>query len=1084
MTKTKEFLQRFFQPGDQVCVTYKNGQECCGTVDCFLEQSVILRRADGASQFIDYDLIGTFEKSAERQLHYRLQSCLEQKKSVVLTTKNGAQISGVPTDLDEKVICIRAANGTETMITLDYVGMFMVGTAATATAPVQQTPVIVPRLAEASPAVTLDSATSAEPVSAFAPPALPELSPAERLKEFAAPLDEAKLPLNVLQMKLREDGTLASECNAKLNSLQNAIKINEFEAKYQRTPRILAELIQVTDTYYANAALLSIIAEVALMAGSVEERRLALQCLTDHWDRSCADDRNLMRLLAVLSEKQGNAAALTEITQKFSQGAEEKYLRAMAHYANAMNVIVTEETLCDNDTAASCQQLWELLTNSSFADVEEASAKEKTDARDGSAKTPQEATADGLPPLELGQRCGKITLYIPSTGFGVITDTEGKTYSFVTHNMSLDEITHVRNDAVVYFYHGGQRYNRKKQQYVDIAERICVMCDADAADLPRPDIDALFKTENNNSEQLADKEIGYVMLYRIPHGNGYICHEMNYGTAERGDIFFELTDMNPEMSLDTYHYHYKVAFNYVNGSPRRATNVVVLERLPKPDVNRNEPILQPLSVEEYCYLRFCQGETMLVERQEENAVLGRFASYADAVLTLDVGNEQIAIPAAEIKEMFFAGVVSHYQPAALSGKVNGQYPFRIHNVIGQELDSTLKQGFAASMPCLYSLRRYNDELRVHKLRAFDAALLEQLPWHSGTVSGSYRLGYYFTVDDKVRCHTSTYADTVVKGWMENQDFQRQEVLYRCVYHKSAEVGVNNIAAVQVMAKYQLADVVSPLGADAPCLQCGTVHYEAPNKLSADMVGQQLRVTFALNAQGVPAIVEADADNLQLPSYAVAIAQEKQNLEEQLRAAEATGNAAEVAEVSIKMLQEAVLPADKAMEHIFLAALRSREDAIFIEAMQSYEHTLTPIGRTGYWMQLHCLQGNMDDARKLAAEYLTLNSQEPNTVQLALELTRSDMTAEELRTKVLGNRNFTEDCFAGKIALFNHATRQGNIQWTKGKLNFSYKDMLNMNAEELNLQQYEYCVAFRIDESHHVPKAAEVKLLYRKEKTSE
>ena len=91
MTKTKEFLQRFFQPGDQVCVTYKNGQECCGTVDCFLEQSVILRRVDGASQFIDYDLIGTFEKSTERQLHYRLQGCLEQKKSVVLTTKNGVK---------------------------------------------------------------------------------------------------------------------------------------------------------------------------------------------------------------------------------------------------------------------------------------------------------------------------------------------------------------------------------------------------------------------------------------------------------------------------------------------------------------------------------------------------------------------------------------------------------------------------------------------------------------------------------------------------------------------------------------------------------------------------------------------------------------------------------------------------------------------------------------------------------------------------------------------------------------------------------------------------------------------------------
>ncbi len=1077
MTSTKEFLQHFFQPGDQVCATYKNGHECCGTVDRFLERSVILRRADGGSQLIDYDLIGTFEKSAERQLHYRLQGCLEQKKSVVLTTKNGAQISGVPVELDEKVICIRAANGTETMITLDYIGMFTVGTAAAKAAPVVS-PAVFPSVAVPTPAAPV-----AESASAFAAPALPKLSPAERLKELAAPLNEAKLPLNTLQLKLREDGTLASECNAKLNSLQNAIKINEYEAKYQRTPRILAELIQVTDTYYANTALLSIIAEVALMAGGEDERNLALQCMADHWDRCCSADNNLLRLLAVLSEQQQSAAVLTEIAQKFCRGTEEQYLRAMAHYADVMGIVVSEETLCDDDMAASCRQLWELLTNSTFVVPGDASVSVQEPVVSAPAAAPrQTAAANGLPPLEPGQRCGKITLYIPANGFGVITDTEGNTYSFVTHNMSLDEVAHVRVDAVVYFYKGAQpRYNRKKQQYVDIAEHICVMDDADGAELPRPDAEAAFKTGNNTAENLADKEIGYVMLYRAPYRSGYICHEMNYGTAERGDIFFELTDMDPEMPLDTYHYHYKVAFNYVNGLQRRATNVVVLERMPKPDMTRNEPILQPLSVTEYRYLRFCKGETMLVERQEGEAVFGRFASYENEVLTLDVGDAQTVIPAAEIKEMFFAGAITHYQPAALSGKVNGQYVFRIHNVIGTELDRMLKQGFAASMPCLYSLRRYNDEMRVHKLRGFEDALLAQLPWQSGTVSGNYRVGYYFTVDDKVRCHTSTYTDAIVKGWMSDQDFLRQEVLYRCVYHKSAEAGVNNIAAVQVMAKYQLADVVSPLGADTLRLQCGTEHYEAPTALDADMVGKQLRVTFALNEQGVPAVTEIDAENLTLPSFAATIAEEKQNLEEKLQEAEAAGDAARVAEISKMMLQEAMLPADKAMEHIFYAALRSKDDAFFAEAMESYGHTLTPIGRLGYRMQLHCLQGDMETARKLAAEYLTMNAQEPNTIQLALELTKSDMTADELRTRVLEKQNFAEDRFAGKIALFNHSTRQGNIQWTKGKLNFSYKDMLNMSVEELNLQQYDYCVAFHIDESHHVPKAADVELLYRTEK---
>ncbi len=1063
MTSTKEFLQHFFQPGDQVCATYKNGQECCGTVDRFLEQSVILRRADGASQLLDYDLIGTFEKSAERQLHYRLQGCLEQKKSVVLTTKNGALISGVPVELDEKVICIRAANGTETMITLDYIGMFTVGTAAAATTPVQQA------------AVASVPAAAPEAASAFAAPALPQLSPAERLKELAASLDTAKLPLNTLQFKLREDSTLASECNAKFNSLQNAIKINEYEAKYQRTPRILAELIQVTDTYYASPALLSIIAEVALMAGSDEERAAALQCFSAHWDRACADDSNLLRLLAVLCEQQQNAAVLTDIAQKWCRGAEEQYLRAMAHYADAMGMTVPEEALCDDDAAVGCRKLWELLTNTAFAPAA-VSAKQETTAQEPPADA---APAIGLPPLAQGQRCGKITLYIPATGFGVITDTDGNTYSFVTHNMTLDEISRVRVDAVVYFYKGAHpRFNRKKQQYVDIAEDIIVMDDADGAELPKPSAEQRFAAGSCTPESMADKEIGYVMLYRASYRSGYICHEMNYGTAERGDIFFELTDMDPEMPLDTYHYHYKVAFNYVNGLQRRATNVVVLERLPKPDPTKKEPVVQPLSKEEYRYLRFCKGETMLAERREGEAVFGRFVSYENEIMTLETANGQVSIPADAISELFFAGAVTHYMPAALSGKVNGQYPFRIHNVIGQDAEQMLKQGNAASMPCLYSLRRQNDEMRVHKLRALDEALLAQLPWQCGTVSGNYRLGYYFTADEKVRCHVSTFCDTVVKAWMDTQDFLRQEVLYRCVYHKSAEAGVNNIAAVQVMAKYQIADVVSPLGAERLRLQCGMQYYDAPDVLEADMLGQQLRVTFGLNAQGVPVITEMNAETLMLPSYAAVIAEEKQNLEERLRAAEAAADAAQVAEISKTMLQQAMLPADNAMETIYRAALRSKDDALFAKAMETHGHTLTPIARMGYQMQLHCLQGENDAAQKLALDYLTVNASEPNTIRVAMELAKSALDADGLRNYVLGEKTFANDRFAGRIALFNHSTRQGNIQWAKGKLNFSYKDLLNMSVSDLNLQQYEYYVAFRIDESHHVPKAADVELLYQ------
>lgn len=1073
MTKTKEFLQQSFQPGDPVCITYINGQECCGIVDQFLPQSVILRRTDGSSQFIDYGIIGTFEKSAERQLHYRLRGCLEQKKSVVLTTKNGVQISGVPVELDEKVICIRGANGLETMVMLDYIGMFTVGT-ATAAAPVSvATPAVVSAPAAAAPAQSAPAESSA-----FAAPAPRKLTAADRLLELSAPLEQAKMALNALQARLREDGTLAGECNAKLNSLQNAIKINEYEAKYQRTPRILAELIQVTNTYYASVPLLSIIGEVALMAGGNEERSAALECFSVHWDRLCANDENLLRLLAVLCEQQGSAAVLTDLTAKWCRGAELPYLRAMAHYAVAVAAVVPEDVFSDNDTAICCRKLFELLTNTDFGAAEAAKQPEPVQIE---ADMTEEAAP--LPPLAPGERCGKITLFIPANGFGVITDTEGHTYSFVTHNMSIEEAARIRYGAVVYFYKGLQpRYNKKKQQYVDIAEMIRVMADADDAELPKPSTEPEFPANRCTAENMADKEIGYVMLFRTAVRSGYICHEMNYGVAERGNIFFEQTDMDPEMPLDTYHYHYKVAFNYVNGLPRRATNVVVLERLPKPEAAPKEPVVLPLAEDEYHRLQFCQGETMLVERKQDENVFGRFVSFAEDVLTLENDGQQTAIPVGEIKELFFAGVVTHYMTAALSGKVNGQYPFRIHNVIGTEPDRILKQGGAASMPCLYSLRLHNGELRVHKLRAFDESLLQQLPWQEGTVAGAYRPGTYFTVDEKIRCHAGTFGDAVTTGWMQQQDFLRQAVLYRCVYHKSAEPGVLARSAVQVIAKQQLADVVSPLGVDGLRLQCPMGNFEAPGDLSGYDLGQQLRVTFALDAQGALTVTEMDAENLTLPTYAAVIAEEKQALEQAMAEAEAAQDMAKVAEIGYTMLRQAMLPPDKGMELIYHACLRCNDETVFRQAMESHGYLLPNVVRMGYRMQLQCLSGDQQAACSTALTYLSANASDPNTIAIARELAKSALDREALRTHVLEKRAFADDRCAGRIGLFNPITRQGNIQWAKGKLNFSYKDFVDLSDDDLDLQRYDYFVTFRVDESHHVPKAANVELLYRKEKT--
>lgn len=1065
MTKTKEFLQKYYQSGDMICVTLINGREYCGTVEEFLEQSLILRRTGGAVLPIDYSVIGTFEKSAERQMSFRIAACAERRQAVTLTTKNGERFCGVPVDYDENVICIRAENGTDTMIALDYIGTLSTGVA-------------VAEPSEKPSAVLQDSATI------FAAPAPLQMTTDQRLKELVEPLEQKKRSLGELQTKLREDGTLASECNAKLNSLQNAIKINEYEAKYQRTPRILAELIQVMHTYYANPALLSVVGEVALMAGGDDEINNALKAYDRYWDRFCANDENLLRLLALLCEKQGSAAVLTGLVQKWSQGAEEAFLRAMAHYVLAMGVAVPDDVLSDSDSGVCCRRLWEVLTNQPFsaASVHSAQRDEQTAGSTASADAVAESStvSAALPPLEPGERCGKITLYIPANGFGVITDTEGHTYSFVTHGMSAEEAEQIHYGAVVYFYKGLEpRYNKKKQQYVDIAEMIRVMADAEENDLPKPSSVPEFPVKRYSAEEMTDKEIGYVMLYRPFHRSGYICHEMNYGTAERGDIFFELTDMKNEMQLDTFHYHYKVAFNYVNGLQRRATNVIVLEKLPKPDTDKKSPAVLPLAHEDYDKLQFCVGETMLVERNGAEAVLGQFLAYTDGMLTLDVNSVPQSISTEQIAELFFAGVVTNYQVAALSGKINGQYPFRIHNVVGQAPDSILKQGLAPSMPCLYSLRLQNGELRVRTLRAFDETLCEKLPWQEGKVAGAYRSGYYFTANDTVRCHISTFADNITKDWMKQQDFQRQAVYYRCVSHKTGDSyrrDTLSYSAVQVTAKYQSAEVVSPLGVDGLRLQCGTRYFESPVDLSVYPLGKSLRAVLGLNENGALTVSEIDAEQLALPSYAAAILAEKQALEQSLVQAEEAGDMAQVAALNASMLQQAMIMPDKAMSAIFGACLRRNDMSVMKQVMDTHGHLLAQVVRLGYMMQLQCLDGDTDAAHRSALSYLTFNSSDADWSAIARELVKGSLNADALREHILEQTTFADERCAGKIWMFNAVTRQGNIIWAKGKLNFSYKDFVALDHETLDLQNNEYFVAFTVDDSHHVPKAANVELL--------
>ncbi len=1027
MSELQQRLQEQFPVGTKIEIILCNGMLLCGTVLEYCGDLICLRRSDHSIQTLDTALIN----SICSPLPHPFAAKLQINRQISVVTQNGRTLQGTVTEWDDTTLQLHTVSQTLEILSFDCIR----------------------EMSLPLPAAEVSDIT---------------------LRTLAEPIEKTEYTVDTLQQMLKEDSLLHSECSGKINSLQNAVKIRESDAKFQRTPRILAELIQITEDYYASAVLLALIGEVAALAGDTESAQLALQCYQQQWQPAYSEDRNVLRLLAKLSRQANTAQYLYPLAVNCSESQKALFNGSMACYLLLCGQSPVEPLPAESE--AQYQYLLNQLTDQ--LNCAPSSKESAADITQTASVEPSEHAP--LPPLLAGQRCGRVTLYIPANGFGVITDAEENTYSFVTHTMSSDEQSQICQGATVYFYKGKeQRFNKKKQMYVDIAEDITVMLPPQeaamplpAAETPMPDYDA---------RDLADKEVGYIMLYRPKYKTGYICHEMQYGTAERGDIFFELADViNYDIVLDTYHHHYKVAFNYVNGMMRRATNVIILETLPKPELSdASVPAVQPLCSEDYKSLSLMYGETITAVHADGTRLAGEFVSCDDRSLTLAIGGEQRSLPLETLIDLQMIGLITSYHMIGLCGKINGLYPFRIHNVTDPKLSQMLKQGQHITVPCLYSLRKNSEGFRIRTVQLVDKALCNMLPWKQGICSGPIRDGAYFSLNDSVRCYEGTVEDPIVRNWICQNDILKQEALYRCVYHRTADSkrkDTLSCSVVQILAAHQLAEVVSPLGCDGLQLQCGREYYDCLTDLSAMKLGTQGITTLQITENNTIAAADFLPENQTLPSYCKQLQEEKQMIETALQTAQQQEDLSAMLPLYRQLLSQWLSPAEQVMDTMFLLCIQTNATAFFYDVLEEYGYLLEHGTRLGYAMQLAALSGDSNTAAKHAKDYLSVKDADAFLSSMARTLLSSAVTEEELQQHIVRRIPFDAVRLMGKIGMFNPVTRQGNIIWEKGKLNFSYKDLDGFTDLQLEPAKYEYYVSFDVDESKHIPKAAHVTLV--------
>ena len=839
---------------------------------------------------------------------------------VVVTLKNGKDVSGEVISLDEDIICIGRPNGRQQPVSYEVIGTYE----------------------ELGEQPAEDGQPSAD----------------RELDAFVGEIRDSDVDIFLLQKALREeDRELYARCDPALNTLNNAIKINEVAAKFGRVQKVVSQLQEAaaeTDCEYVP----ELCCEAALLSA---DEKLCLQTvkrLQQDWQPSYYASANLLRLFAELSAVARSYGQFLTVAEQCPEDARPLVCKAAVYLLAELGQDV-ELPIGYEDA---------LLKVREAAGITLRTEDVKPQADDA---VPQREK------LPAGMEEGRIQYINWVTGFGLVRGDDGIDYQFIRARCKKGVWDQLTMNARVRFKKA-RIYSVKQDKVVDGAEDVTLAKPAPAE--PAPTQPAPVQPLNSTTKK----------WFLSPESAG----------------------------------------------------------------------------------AFVPGETIVVHRRGKETV-GTLLSRTEDRLAVRIGEKTAEIPIAEIDELFFCGLITSFNVIEQSGQINNTYTFRITNVVSRELYAKLTLSKHTVFPCLYSLLSDAGKLYISQVDSFSRGVSQQLPWQAGRIEGLYAPGAYFSVDKMVRCYEGVVRDGTVSAYLRGNDFLQQEVFYRCVTHRTVDErrpGPLSSTVIDICGKYQLGKIYISSGT-VKRVQCERI-YTARTDLTPYEDGAKVRAELCSEGQSL-VVSSVSTEELLLPSYKLALQQEKAAFDAQTKDAEARGDYETQLRLTEQMLEREFIQPEVGFNVIFKICVAQNDLSRMYGALERYGYQLRRSAYNGYRMQLDALSGQYEQAAKYARDYLSADQSSKFLNSAASQIVRRAVDPETLREHILNEATFDQKKCAGKIGYYDNPTKHGYILWERSKLNFSHKDILGSSDIEFDLQAFDYFVSFDVDRSKPVLRARNV-----------
>lgn len=228
-----------------------------------------------------------------------------------------------------------------------------------------------------------------------------------------------------------------------------------------------------------------------------------------------------------------------------------------------------------------------------------------------------------------------------------------------------------------------------------------------------------------------------------------------------------------------------------------------------------------------------KNESILIRNTKGEPVFGLHNGYSESGITISQDGEIVEIPYEEINKIYLFGVINSYSTIKGAGTINGRLPFHKSKITSSQLlhlvSLTVKHN---TFLCAYSYKistgsKKIEEVSYFSKKDFPSKVLDSIMWKRGTITQLYQKGSFFTVNHKARCQESLINDNIINGWLKENDFLKQECLYKSITHANISATELTYSVIDIRAYTQNGIVM--INQNGVSIQCGSYSYSlAPN----------------------------------------------------------------------------------------------------------------------------------------------------------------------------------------------------------------------------------------------------------------